>query len=147
MFRFHQMPNLNLHSGSGSAVWLNQTSNTRFRFGFEHCPKCSEPDHGQSSCQCHSTQFSRSQNQSHDRFGMFSWKPAHIGPLVRCSYSFHFFTTNFIYVLHIYCQTTHAGTATQQRSCKIAYRESMPICQWVYARLGTWLFFWLVLYT
>ena len=43
------MPNLNLHSGSGSAVWLNRTSNTRFGFRFEHCSKCSEPDRGQSS--------------------------------------------------------------------------------------------------
>ena len=49
MFRFTQTQNLNLHSGSGSTVWLNQTLNIRFGFRFEHCSEGSEPDRGQSS--------------------------------------------------------------------------------------------------
>ena len=33
MFGFAQTQNLNLHSGSGSTVWLNRTSNIRFGSG------------------------------------------------------------------------------------------------------------------
>ena len=48
MFRFTDTPNPNLHLGSGLMIWLNQTLNIRFGFGFEPGSKGSELDRGQS---------------------------------------------------------------------------------------------------
>ena len=48
VFRFTDTPNPNLRLGSGSMIWMNQTPNIRFGFGFEPGLKGSEPDRGQS---------------------------------------------------------------------------------------------------